>query len=72
MDYHLDDGSTGDDLIQTLRKRLSNTVPAIVISGDRDELLRSKLAAQGLPLLQKPLKTGRLRVLIADALEKFT
>jgi len=64
VDYHLDDGLTGDAAIRALRAKGCPDVPAIVITADRSEATKVALAAQGLPLLHKPVKPAKLRALL--------
>ena len=64
VDYHLDDGLTGDAAIAALRAHGCADVPAIVITADRSEATKVGLAAQGLPLLHKPVKPAQLRALL--------
>lgn len=63
-DYHLDDGLTGDDAIAHLRSMAEDVVPALVITADRTEAVKSELDAQGLPMLHKPAKPAQLRALL--------
>jgi CheY-like chemotaxis protein len=63
-DYHLDDGLTGETLIATIRARLGQPIPAMIVTADRDDQLRSRLTSLGLSVLTKPVKPERLRTLI--------
>ncbi|RVQ66086.1 PAS domain-containing protein [Croceicoccus ponticola] len=63
-DYHLDDGMTGDEAIAMLRARHSGDLPAIVITADRSDEVKQKLASQDLPVLTKPVKPAQLRALL--------
>ena len=63
-DYHLDDGLTGDEAIAALRARHGGDLPAIVITADRTDEVKQKLAAQELPVLTKPVKPAQLRALL--------
>jgi PAS domain S-box-containing protein len=60
LDYHLDAGMTGLDALSLLRERFGN-IPAVVITADRDPLIRERLAAAGVSALYKPLKPLALR-----------
>jgi CheY-like chemotaxis protein len=66
-DYHLDNGRVGTDLIAAVRDRLGLTIPAAVITADRNNEVQELV--QMLPavsLLLKPIKPARLRALIAS------
>jgi len=64
VDYHLNDGETGNDVVARLRAHFSASVPAIIISADRGEALKNQLAASDIPLLNKPVKPAQLRALL--------
>lgn len=66
-DYHLDDGQRGDAAITALRADLGD-LPALVISADRSDEVKASLAAQGIPMLHKPIKPGQLRALMRTML----
>lgn len=68
VDYHLKDGETGDDTIARLQAHLGAQVPAIMISADRGEELKAKMAGQAIPLLSKPVKPAQLRALLRTML----
>lgn len=68
VDYHLKDGETGDDTIARLQAHLGTQVPAIMISADRGEELKAKMAGQAIPLLSKPVKPAQLRALLRTML----
>jgi Na+/proline symporter/signal transduction histidine kinase/ActR/RegA family two-component response regulator len=63
VDYHLD-GANGIGVIIELRRRLNRHVPAILITADRSVHVRDEAQAQGVHLLNKPLKPASLRALI--------
>jgi signal transduction histidine kinase len=64
VDYHLNDGLTGDAAIAQLRSQGRPDLPAIVITADRAEDTKATLAEQALPLLHKPVKPAQLRALL--------
>jgi signal transduction histidine kinase len=65
VDYHLDHGETGTELMAWLRTRLGEPVPGIVISADgRPELIAS-VHGCGLDFLAKPVKPAALRALMS-------
>ncbi|MCO6057594.1 hybrid sensor histidine kinase/response regulator [Pseudomonas sp. MOB-449] len=70
VDYHLDHGVVGCDLIQALRQRFAREVPAVIITADRSDQCRRKLQRLGVPLLNKPVKPGKLRAVISQLIGK--
>ncbi len=66
-DYSLPGGTTGLELVQQLRTRLSVPLPAIIISGDVSSETLGKVAAQGCLQLSKPVKPSEL----LDAIERL-
>ena len=64
-DYHLDHGN-GLTAISTLRERASAPLPAILLTADRTPQVREAAAALDVHLLNKPLKPGALRALLAQ------
>jgi CheY-like chemotaxis protein len=67
VDYHLD-GGNGIGAISELRRRFGRqdgaTLPAILITADRSARVRDEAGAEGVHLLNKPLKPASLRALI--------
>jgi len=64
IDYHLDDGENGIDGIAILRQLMGADLPAIVISADRTEEIKTAVEEKGLYLMNKPVRPARLRALI--------
>ncbi len=64
VDYHLDHGN-GIEAIIALR-RACGDLPAIMITADRTPAVREQARAQGIQLLNKPLKPAALRALLAQ------
>lgn len=69
VDYHLNDGETGDQVIDRLHQYFGRAVPSVMISADRGEELKAKLDARGIPLLNKPVKPAQLRALLRTMLK---
>jgi Na+/proline symporter/signal transduction histidine kinase/CheY-like chemotaxis protein len=63
-DLHLDEGPDGLDVIHTLRRCWNRSVPAALITADRDPTLRDRARARQVELLHKPLKPAALRALL--------
>jgi two-component system, sensor histidine kinase len=60
-DYHLDDKLTGFDVLQLLRARHNRDVPAILLSGDLQSMMRIvKTEVPRCCFLSKPVDTGAL------------
>jgi len=65
VDYHLDDGETGTDLMAWLRARMGEPVPGVVISADGRPETVAQVHAAGLDYLAKPVKPAALRALLS-------
>lgn len=65
VDYHLDEGETGTELMAWLRTRLGEPVPGVVISADGRPELIDAVHAAGLDYLAKPVKPAALRALLS-------
>ena len=70
VDYHLDEGDTGTELMAWLRTRLGEPVPGVVISADGRPELIAQVHAAGLDFLPKPVKPAALRALISRHLPR--
>ena len=64
VDFHLDDGQTGTDLMAWLRTRLGEPLPGVVISADARAEVVAQVHAAGLDYLAKPIKPAALRALL--------
>ncbi|WCP13693.1 Sensor histidine kinase RcsC [Sphingobium sp. AntQ-1] len=69
IDYHLNEGETGDVALDRLRDHFAMPVPAVMISADRGKELKARLDAHGIPLLNKPVKPAQLRALLRTMLK---
>lgn len=69
LDFHLDDGVTGLAVLQALRET-TGPVPAVIVTADHSEAVRSAVIAADCHLLQKPLKPLALRALMARLLSR--
>jgi len=67
-DFHLDHGVLGCQVIQQVREAFSRSIPALIISADRSDDCRRELQALGAPLLNKPVKPGKLRAVLSQLL----
>ena len=64
VDYHLDKGN-GVEAIAELRRRFGADLPAILITADHSPKLRDTARADGIQVLNKPIKPAALRALMA-------
>lgn len=68
VDYHLDEGANGCELIAALRRESGTPLPAVMITAERSEQCRRRLHEHGIPLLNKPVKPGKLRAVLSQFL----
>ena len=68
-DYHLDDDETGDAVILRLQEHFGSPIPSVMISADRSEEVKARLAGLGVTLLNKPVKPAQLRALMRTILK---
>src|SRR5690554_2952689 len=68
VDYHLDARQTGCDAVGVLREHFHWQIPAIMITADRSEHSRQRLQDLGIPVLNKPIKAGKLRAMLGQVL----
>jgi CheY-like chemotaxis protein len=66
-DYHLQSDYTGMELIQLLRQRFNQAIPAILMTADTD-LAASLVALESMSIVTKPVMPGQLRLLLSDHL----
>ena len=71
VDYHLDEGQNGVQLLARLQERWTRSVPGIVITADHTLQARSA-AANTFPVLSKPVKPAALRALLSRVLSQNT
>jgi PAS domain S-box-containing protein len=69
-DYHLDHGVLGCDVVQQLRDHYNLDIPAVMITADRSDQCRRMLQSMGMPLLNKPVKPGKLRAVLTQLLQE--
>lgn len=68
IDYHLDHGETGLNVMSQLEQRFA--APCIVITADYTETVAKEVAHRGYYLLKKPVKPLALRSLISEVLNR--
>jgi histidine kinase len=67
LDYRLPDGS-GPELVPELFRRWGSEVPVIVISAERDRVVRERIQASGWGFLAKPVNPSKLRAAVTHML----
>jgi CheY-like chemotaxis protein len=67
-DYHLDHGVTGCEVAKRLREHYGQVIPVVVITAERSDQCRRQLQRLGAPLLNKPVKAGKLRAVLSQLL----
>ncbi|EIK94591.1 pas pac sensor hybrid histidine kinase [Pseudomonas sp. M47T1] len=67
-DYHLDHGVTGCEVARRLREHFAQAIPVVVITAERSDQCRRQLQRLGAPLLNKPVKAGKLRAVLSQLL----
>src|SRR5262249_57558191 len=66
VDYHLDDGN-GIEAIAELRRRFGADLTAILVTADASPQVREDARANGIQVLNKPLKPPALRALLTQS-----
>lgn len=69
-DFHLDHGVTGCQVVQALREHFARPIAAVMITADRSDECRGDLQRLGMPLLNKPVKPGKLRAVLSQLLNE--
>jgi len=67
-DFHLDHGVVGCEVVRHLRQHFATAIPAVIITADRSDQCRRSLQELGAPLLNKPVKPGKLRAVLSQLL----
>ncbi|MCI1025752.1 response regulator, partial [Pseudomonas putida] len=67
-DFHLDHGVVGCEVVRHLREHFASPIPAVIITADRSDQCRRSLQKLGAPLLNKPVKPGKLRAVLSQLL----
>lgn len=71
-DFHLDHGVIGCEVVAHLRRHFASAIPAVMITADRSDQCRRDLQRMGVPLLNKPVKPGKLRAVLSQLLGEPT
>jgi len=70
VDYHLDAGLTGLDVVTELRDETGVDIPAVVLTADHSDAVINEVREAGHPLLHKPVKPAALRALLNRLLSR--
>lgn len=70
VDMRLDHGDDGVAAISRLRRQWGRDVPALILTGDTAIGTRERIAASGLPMLEKPVSALRLRSALTRLLQR--
>ncbi|MEO1247395.1 MAG: NahK/ErcS family hybrid sensor histidine kinase/response regulator [Pseudomonadota bacterium] len=68
VDYHLDNGVIGLDVIDAVRKLVGRPVPALILTADHTDEVNDEIRQRGFALLRKPVKPAALRAQITSLL----
>lgn len=70
VDYHLDDGVTGLEVIRALREWSGEHLPAVILTADYSNEVADLVHTAGHALLRKPVKPAALRALVNRVLSR--
>ena len=70
VDYHLDDGITGINVIDALREATGMNLPAVILTADHSEEVVAEVRDAGHAILHKPVKPAALRALMNRILSR--
>ncbi|RVU84719.1 response regulator [Leucothrix sargassi] len=69
-DYALSKEKAGIDSIRSIREKLNQEVPALIISGNTAPRVHEQVNAHNMQLLNKPVNLGKLRMAVTNLLNK--
>lgn len=67
VDYHLDNGATGIEIIEALKTEFA-PVRAVLLTANRDPLVQAEATTKGIFVRYKPVDTNELRTLLIGLL----
>jgi len=67
-DYHLDQGVTGWEVATAIRAQFGRAIPVVMITADRSDQCRRQLQGLDVPVLNKPVKAGKMRSVLSHLL----
>lgn len=68
LDYHLEKGETGLDVLDSLEQHFNVRIPAAMLTAERSDISLRHFRRLGLQVLNKPVKPGKLRALLSHIL----
>ncbi|MDA9004168.1 hybrid sensor histidine kinase/response regulator [bacterium] len=68
-DYRLQNSMTGVEAIEAINTKLTDRIPAILLTGDTDSSYLSKISQSAHPVLYKPINAGVLKNTIKSLLQ---
>ena len=72
VDLRLGEAQDGIDVIESLRRRLGRSTPALLVSGDTGAAELARVRSSGLALLTKPVAPAKLRSLLRSLVAHAT
>lgn len=66
-DFHLQDGSTGVEAVELIRRRFDRIIPAFIVTGDTSKLVQEARSIENCAIMNKPVNTDRLLAFAKDA-----
>ena len=70
VDYHLDNGHTGAELVQELNARRSVPLPVLMITANYSNDLKQQMRDLGQVLMHKPVRPMKLKTAMSHLLER--
>ncbi len=67
-DYHLDQGVTGWEVATAIRAHFGRAIPVVMITADRSDQCHRQLQGLDVPVLNKPVKAGKMRSVLSHLL----
>lgn len=72
VDFHLEHGVSGAEVIMQLRQHWQQDIPAVLITADYTEEAQNAAAEVSVPILRKPLKPASLGALMSRLVKSYT
>lgn len=66
IDYQLDDGVTGTDVLNALKRQVSGAFEAVILTGDTSQQCMLDAHQSGYKVLHKPVAPGKLRATLVN------
>lgn len=69
VDYHLDNDSTGVEIVKTFRSDANRDIPSVIITADQSSSVKKEIQNNNMFLLNKPIKPLSLKTLLNQVLK---